>query len=342
MTPNPPTATRRVVLAAHPKGRPVLTDFRVEDVPLPPLGDQDVLVETLHLSLDPYMRQLMDAVGPAYAPPVAIGAPMVGEAVGRVVATRHARWSPGDVVIGPIGWQEHAVLPGQALAAVDASASPSLALGVLGMPGFTAWVGLLEVGRPSPGETLVVAAATGAVGAVVGQIAKLKGLHVVGIAGGADKCAHATGVLGFDACLDRHAPDLPGRLAAACPRGIDIYFENVGGDVLDAVLPLLNIGARIPLIGHIADYDGAAGGPDRRPALLAAVLQKRVRMQGLVILDHYAEHFEAFRRAMSGWVADGRISALEHRVAGLEQAPAAFIAMLEGRNFGKALVDVAR
>lgn len=167
-------------------------------------------------------------------------------------------------------------------------------------------------------------------------------MRVVGIAGGADKCRHAVEELGFDACLDRHAPDLPGRLAQACPDGIDVYFENVGGAVLDAVLPLLNIGARIPLIGHIADYNGAAAQrPDHRPALLAAVLQKRIRMQGMIILDHYADRFEAFRRDMEGWIADGRITAREHRVDGLENAPEAFIGLLEGRNFGKVVVRVA-
>ena len=341
MTTQPPSTSRRIVLAARPQGRPSPSDFRLEHVPVPGHVDGQVLLQTLYLSLDPYMRQQMDAVAPVYSSSIEPGAPMAGEAVGRVLASRHPRWREGDLVLGPAGWQEHAVLDGDALTLAGALEPPSLALGVLGMPAFTAYVGLLDIGRPRAGETLVVAAATGAVGAVAGQIGKLKGMRVVGIAGGADKCRHAIEELGFDACLDRHAPDLASRLAQACPGGIDIYFENVGGAVLDAVLPLLNVGARIPLIGHIADYNGGADqGPDRRPALLAAVLQKRIRMQGMIILDHYADRFEAFRRDMAGWLADGRITAREHRVEGLAQAPEAFIGMLDGHNFGKVVVRV--
>lgn len=331
----------RIVLAARPRGRPQLSDFRLEHVPVPEPAEGQVLLRTMFLSLDPYMRQQMDAVAPVYSSSIALGAPMAGEAVGRVVASRHPRWRAGDLALGPAGWQEHALLDGNALTPLGPMQSPSQALGVLGMPAFTAYVGLLDIGRPRVGETLVVAAATGAVGAIVGQIARLKGMRVVGIAGGADKCVHAVEALGFDACLDRHAPDLASRLAQACPGGIDIYFENVGGAVLDAVLPLLNVGARIPLIGHIADYNGATDrGVDHRPVLLAAVLQKRIRMQGMIILDHYADRFEAFRRDMAGWLADGRIAEREHRVEGLERAPDAFIGMLEGRNFGKVVVRV--
>ena len=341
MTAQPPTTSRRIVLAARPRGRPSPSDFRLEHVPVPAPVEGQVLLRTMFLSLDPYMRQQMDAVAPVYSSSIALGAPMAGEVVGRVVASRHPRWREGDLALGPGGWQEHALLDGGTLTPPGLLQSPSQALGVLGMPAFTAYVGLLDIGRPRVGETLVVAAATGAVGAIVGQIARLKGMRVVGIAGGADKCVHAVEALGFDACLDRHAPDLASRLAQACPGGIDIYFENVGGAVLDAVLPLLNIGARIPLIGHIADYNGGAEqGPDRRPALLAAVLQKRIRMQGMIILDHYADRFEAFRRDMAGWLADGRIATREHRVEGLEQAPEAFIGLLEGRNFGKVVVRI--
>jgi NADPH-dependent curcumin reductase CurA len=339
----PPPVSRRIVLAARPRGRPSRDDFRLEHVPVPEPGERQVLLQTLYLSLDPYMRQQMDAVAPVYSSSIPLGAPMAGEAVGRVVASRHPRWREGDLALGPAGWQEHALLDGGALTRPGPVPSLSQALGVLGMPAFTAYVGLLDIGRPRVGETLVVAAATGAVGAAVGQIAKLKGMRVVGIAGGAEKCPYATAELGFDACLARHAPALAGRLSHACPDGIDIYFENVGGAVLDAVLPLLNVGARIPLIGHIADYNGAAGLPgDHRPALLAAVLQKRIRMQGMIILDHYADRFAAFRRDMAGWLADGRIAEREHRVEGLERAPDAFIGMLEGRNFGKVVVRVGQ
>jgi NADPH-dependent curcumin reductase CurA len=211
------------------------------------------------------------------------------------------------------------------------------------MPAFTAYVGLLDIGQPRPGETVVVAAATGAVGSVVGQIARLKGARVVGIAGGAEKCRHAVEVLGFDACLDHRAPGLAERLAAACPDGIDVYFENVGGAVFDAVLPLLNDGARVPLCGVIAHYNDAAPppGPDRLPQAMATLLQRRIRMQGFIILDHYADHFGAFRHDMGQWLAEGRITLREDRVDGLEQAPAAFVGLLQGRNFGKLVVRVA-
>jgi NADPH-dependent curcumin reductase CurA len=222
-------------------------------------------------------------------------------------------------------------------------AQPSLALGVLGMPAFTAYVGLLDIGQPEPGETVVVAAATGGVGAVVGQIAKLKGTRVVGIAGGAEKCRYAVAELGFDVCLDRHDSQLAARLTAACPRGIDIYFENVGGEVFDAVLPLLNIRARVPVCGVIAHYNDETlpSRPNPLPLLLSTLLQKRIRMQGLIILDHYAERFDAFRRDMSEWVAAARVKQREDLVDGLENAPAAFIGLLEGRNFGKVVVRVA-
>ena len=341
MPTSPAPTSRRIVLAARPRGRPSPQDFRLEHIPVPTPADGQVLLRTLFLSLDPYMRQQMDEVAPVYSSSIDIGAPMAGEVVGRVLASRHPRWRAGDLALGAAGWQEHALLDGGAMTPLGTLAHPSWALGVLGMPAFTAYVGLLDIGRPRVGETFVVAAATGAVGAVAGQIARLKGMRVVGIAGGADKCLYAVEDLGFDACLDRHSPDLPSRLAQACPDGIDVYFENVGGRVLDAVVPLLNIGARIPLIGHIADYNGAsAQGPDRRPALMAAVLQKRIRMQGMIILDHYADRFEAFRRDMEGWLADGRITAREDRVDGLENAPEAFVGLLEGRNFGKVVVRV--
>jgi NADPH-dependent curcumin reductase CurA len=268
---------------------------------------------------------------------------MVGGTVNRVADSKHPRFRPGDLVLGNAGWQDYALSDGSDLIPLGDMTRPSLALGGLGMPAFTAYVGLLDIGRPSPGETEVVAAATGAVGAVVGQIAKLKGARVVSIAGGAAKCRHAVEELGFDVCLDRHEPDLAERLAAACPGGIDVYFENVGGAVFDAVLPLLNIGARVPVCGHIADYNNETlpSGPNRLPLLMAAVLQKRIRMQGFVILDHYATRFDDFRREVGDWIAAGRIKLREDVVDGLENAPEAFVGLLEGRNFGKLIVRVA-
>ena len=335
---------RRITLAAHPKGLPGARDFLLDTQPVPEPADGEVLLRTRYLSIDPYMRNLMDEVGPGYAPPVRLGQTTVGGTVSRVVASRNQRFQVGETVLSNAGWQDYALSDGSDLTPLEGLAQPSLALGGLGMPGFTAYVGLLDIGQPRPGETVVVAAATGAVGSVVGQLAKLKGARVVGIAGGAEKCRHAIEVLGFDACVDHRAPDLESRLAAACPDGIDVYFENVGGDVLDAVIPLLNLHARIPVCGFIAHYndlEGAGSGLDKRPQLLATLLQKRIRMQGFIILDHYADRFAAFRREMSQWVADGRVLLQEDLVDGLEQAPAALIGLLQGRNLGKVVVRVA-
>ncbi len=332
---------RRIVLAARPNGRPAKSDFRLEPVPVPLPADGQVLLQTLWLSIDPYMRNLMEEPGPGYAPPVALGMTMPGGTVSRVVASRHERFGVGELVLATAGWQDFALSDGSDLLPIGDPAQPSLALGGLGMPGFTAYVGLLDIGQPKSGETVVVAAATGAVGAVVGQLAKLKGARVVGIAGGADKCSYAVDELGFDACLDRRAPDLAGRLTAACPGGVDVYFENVGGDVLDAVLPLLNLGARVPVCGFISHYNGGDVDGGSRARLLATVLARRVRLQGFIILDHYATRFDAFRQDMSDWIAGGRIRLREHRVDGLEHAPAALAGLLEGRNFGKVVVKVA-
>ena len=339
----PTDTNRRIVLAARPRGLPGAADFRLESAPVPMPGEGQVLLRTLWLSLDPYMRNLMDAAGTAYAPAVPLGQPMVGGTVSRVVASRHPGFRAGDLVLGNAGWQDYAVSDGTDLQPLGDMPQPSLALGVLGMPAFTAYVGLLDIGQPQPGETVVVAAATGAVGSVVGQIARLRGARVVGIAGGEDKCRYAVEELGFDACLDHTAPDLPSRLAAACPDGIDVYFENVGGAVFDAVLPRLNLNARVPVCGVIAHYNeaGSPPGPDRLPAVMATVLQRRIRMQGFVILDHYATRFEAFRRDMAGWLAEGKVKFREDRVEGLEHAPAAFTGLLQGRNFGKLVVRVA-
>lgn len=337
------TINRRIVLAARPRGVPTADDFRIEDTAVPVPADNQVLLRTLYLSLDPYMRNVMEEVGPVYAPSVPLDTPMVGATVSRVVASRHPQFQVGELVLANAGWQDYAVSDGNDLMSLGAMAQPSRALGGLGMPAFTAYVGLLDIGQPRPGETVVVAAATGAVGAVVGQLAHLKGARVVGIAGGADKCRYAVEELGFDVCLDRHEAHLAERLAAACPAGIDVYFENVGGPVFDAVLPLLNVGARVPVCGVIAHYNDAElpPGPNLLPRVLSSVLQKRIRVQGFIILDHYADRFEAFRRDMGAWVDAGQVKLREDVIDGLEQAPAAFIGLLEGRNFGKLVVRVA-
>jgi NADPH-dependent curcumin reductase len=341
--PQSDTVNRRVVLAERPRGQPMPSDFRLEETVVPTPAEGQVLLRTLYLSLDPYMRNLMEEVGPGYAPSVPLGAPMVGGTVSRVVVSRHSKFKSGELVLGHSGWQDYSLSDGRDLIALGEMRQPSLALGGLGMPAFTAYVGLLDIGQPKPGETVVVAAATGAVGAVVGQVAKLKGARVVGIAGGPDKCRYATEELGFDVCLDRRDPQFAQRLAEACPSGIDVYFENVGGAVFDAVLPLLNIAARVPVCGFIAHYNDTAppAGPNRMPQLLATLLQKRIRMQGFIILDHYADRFDTFQREMSEWIATGRVKVREDVVTGLENAPAALIGLLEGRNFGKVVVQVA-
>jgi NADPH-dependent curcumin reductase CurA len=333
---------RRIVLAARPRGLPTPQDFRLEQATIPTPGEGQVLLRTLYLSVDPYMRNLMEEVGPTYAPSVRLGEPLVGGTVNRVVVSRHPKYRDGDLVLGNAGWQDYALSDGHDLLPLGDMAQPSLALGGLGMPGFTAYIGLLDIGKPRKGDTVVVAAATGAVGSVVGQIAKLRGARVVAIAGGTAKCRYAVEELGFDACLDRHDPHLGARLSAACPEGIDVYFENVGGAVFDAVFPLLNIGARVPVCGYIAHYNDQAlpSAPDRLPALLATLLQKRICMQGFIILDHYETRFDAFRQEMGEWVSSGRVKLREHRVAGLENAPAALVGLLQGQNFGKTVVHV--
>jgi NADPH-dependent curcumin reductase CurA len=340
--PQRPSVNRRIVLAARPHGAPTPRDFRLEEAAVPTPVEGQVLLRTLNLSLDPYMRGRMSE-GPSYAPPVALGEVMVGGTVNRVVASTHPKFREGDLVLGNAGWQDYALSDGQDLMPLGDVAHPSYALSVLGMPGFTAYHGLLNIGEPRPGETVVVASASGAVGAVVGQIARLKGARVVGIAGGADKCRYVVGELGFDVCLDRHDPRFAQQLAAACPNGIDVYFENVGGAVFDAVLPLLNNGARVPVCGFIAHYNDKElpPGPDRLPLLMRMLLNKRIRAQGFIILDHYADGFAPFFRDMSAWVATGKVKLREDLVDGLENAPAALMGLLEGKNFGKVVVHVA-
>ncbi|HEY5804250.1 MAG TPA: NADP-dependent oxidoreductase [Lysobacter sp.] len=340
--PQSPNVNRRIVLSARPKGAPTSQDFRLEQLDVPAPEEGQVLLRTLYLSLDPYMRGRMSDA-PSYAPPVELGDVMVGGTVNRVVASKHPKFAEGDLVLGGAGWQDYALSDGRDLMRLGDTAHPSLALSVLGMPGFTAYHGLLNIGEPKAGETVVVAAASGAVGAVVGQIARIKGARVVGIAGGADKCSYVRDELGFDACIDRNDPQFAKQLAQACPDGVDVYFENVGGAVLDAVLPLLNDGARVPVCGLIAHYNDQKlpAGPDRLPLLMGLLLRKRIRAQGFIILDHYADGFAAFYREMSGWVAEGKVKFREDVVEGLEHAPSAFIGMLEGKNFGKLVVHVA-
>lgn len=333
---------RRIVLARRPRGEPAAGDFRLERQAVPVPGKGEVLLRTRLLSLDPYMRGRMNDA-PSYAPPVALDAVMTGQTVSVVEASGNPDFAVGELVLANTGWQDYSLSDGHDLVRIDAAmAHPSYALGVLGMPGLTAYVGLLDLGQPEPGQTVAVAAATGAVGSVVGQIARLKGCRVVGIAGGGDKCEYAVRALGFDVCLDHREPELAGRLAAACPAGVDVYFENVGGAVLEAVVPLLNLGARVVVCGLIAWYNLAQppAGPDRTPQLLSAVLRRRLRIQGFLVFDHY-HRMPAFRGDMTAWLADGRVKYREEIIDGLESAPQGLIGMLRGKNFGKLVVRVS-
>lgn len=334
---------RRIVLAARPEGEPTPDHFRLETAPVPEPGPGQVLIRIIWLSLDPYMRGRMSAAK-SYAKPVEIGDVMEGGTVGEVVASNHPDYAPGDFVLSHSGWQEYAIADGHSVRKLDPNLAPlSTALGVLGMPGMTAYTGLLNIGQPKPGETVVVAAAAGPVGSAVGQIAKIKGCHVVGIAGGAQKCAYLLNELGFDAAIDHHAPDMPERLAEACPNGIDVYFENVGGEVWNAVFPLLNDFARIPVCGLVAHYSDTTlpPGPDRTPLLMRAILSNRLTLRGFIVRD-FASQAEEFRREVGNWLRAGRIKYREDVVEGLENAPEAFIGMLKGRNFGKMLVRMGR
>lgn len=334
---------RRIVLARRPQGQPSPDCFRMDTLPIPPVQDGEVLLRTVYLSLDPYMRGRMSE-DPSYVEPVAINEVMCGATVSRVETSRAAGFAAGDLVLAYAGWQDYAVTNTTGLVKLDCAASPaSWSLGVLGMTGFTAYVGLLDIGRPVAGDMVVVAGAAGAVGGTVGQLAKLKGCRAVGIAGGAEKCEYAVREMGFDACVDHHRADLAQQLADACPRGIDVYFENVGGPVLMAVWPLLNINARVPVCGLIAWYSltELPPGPDLSPILMRTILVKRVKVHGFINFDH-AHRQADFLRDMSGWLKSKQIAYREDVVEGLEQAPQAFIGMLRGDNLGKLVIRVSK
>ncbi len=332
----------RIVLASRPHGEPTADNFRTETVELPDLSEGEVLLRTVYLSLDPYMRGRMSAAE-SYAEPVEVGDVMVGATVAQVMQSRSPRVAAGSHVLAYSGWQTHAVVDGNAVRVLDPSAAPlSTALGVLGMPGFTAYSGLLRIGQPKEGETVVVAAAAGPVGSAVGQIAMIHGARAVGIAGGPDKCAYVRDKLGFDAAIDHRSPDFADRLKAAVPDGIDVYFENVGGPVAAAVLPLLNTYARIPVCGLVSQYNVtlAPEGPDRLPAFMGLVLTKSLTVRGFIQSEFVREMSADFERDASRWVADGRLKYREDVVHGLANAPAAFLGMLHGKNFGKLVVRV--
>jgi NADPH-dependent curcumin reductase CurA len=336
-----PPINRRIVLASHPTGTPTAANFRLEQFAVPALKPGEILLHTQYLSLDPYMRSRMNAAD-GYAASVKLGQVMVGGTVARVEQSRNPGFQVGDMVMAYSGWQEYEVSDGRGVSKLDPRIDPpSYALGVLGMPGLTAYVGLLDLGEPKPGETLVLAASTGAVGSVVGQIGKIKGCRVVGIAGAAEKCRYAVEKLGYDACISHYDSDMAEQLAVACPNGIDVYFENVGGSSWEAVMPLLNNFSRIPVCGLIAHYNQKSlpPGPDRMSLLQSMILSKRIKMQGFIISDHY-QRVPDFVRDVSQWLGEGKMSYKEHVVEGLENAPEAFLGLFKGVNFGKLVVKI--
>lgn len=333
----------RIVLAARPKGKPADTDFRVEKVPIPQPGAHELLLQTRYLSLDPYMRGRMDDVK-SYAPPLQIGDVMTGESVAMVILSNVPEFSVGDLVLANTGWQTHYLSNGKGLRKIDPKAAPiTTRLGVLGMPGFTAYCGLHIIGQPKVGETVVVAAASGAVGSVVGQLAKLAGARAVGIAGSSEKCKFVRDVLGFDEAINHKSPKFTQELAAACPAGIDVYFENVGGSIWQAILPLLNKFARVPVCGLISQYNGV---PDEdlknsAAATMRQVLFKSLTLRGFVNFD-FLDYYPEFLAQVGDAIRSGKIKYREDIVEGLENAPRALIGMLEGRNFGKLMIRVSQ
>jgi NADPH-dependent curcumin reductase len=332
---------RRISLARRPAGEPSEADFTFSEGTLEDLQSGQMLLRTLWLSLDPYMRGRMSD-RKSYASPVGIGEVMVGGTVSEVVASKLERFSPGDIVEGRTDWQEYALSDGIGMRKVDPALGPiSTALGVLGMPGMTAYFGLFNIGQPKPGETVVVSAAAGAVGAIVGQLAKIKGCRVIGVAGAAEKCAYVVDELGFDECVSHREPDLGQRLQKACPNGIDVYFENVGGKVFEAVFPLLNDFARIPVCGLIAHYNDTElpAGPNQVPLLMRAILSHRWTVRGFIVGD-FLDQQASFCEDVSRWIKEKRIKYREDIVEGLENAPGAFLKLFRGENFGKLLVRV--
>ncbi len=337
------TTATSITLASRPKGAPVPENFAQETRELPAPGEGEFLVRVIWLSLDPYMRGRMDDVK-SYAEPVAIGGVMEGGAVGEVLVSNNAKFTVGDIVTAQFGWTTHAISDGEGVRKVDPAVAPiSTALGALGMPGITAWVGLNEIAGAQAGETIVVSAATGAVGGMVGQLAKAKGMRVIGVAGGADKCAFAVEELGYDVCLDHRAMDakaLAGAMKEAAPDGVDVYFENVGGKTLEAVLTRMNTGGRIAVCGMIAWYSGQGIlEAQPLPAVWRNILTRRLRVQGFIIFDHF-HLMDQFQQEVGPLVGNGAIKVKESVSEGLENAPAAFLDLLRGGNFGKQLVRV--
>ena len=329
---------KRIVLANRPLGLPKLSDFTLVEAPVPQPGEGEFLVRAHYLSLDPYQRGRMND-GPSYAAPVGIGEVMVGGVVGEITLSNHPDYAIGETVVGNLGWQQYAVSDGQGIRKVDPGLAPvSTALGILGMPGMTAYFGLLEIGKLKPDDTLVVTSAAGAVGSAVGQIGKLKGCRIIGVAGSDSKVDYLVSELGFDDAFNyKTVKNYYRKLRTLCPKGIDVYFDNVGGAVTDAVFRLINVGARIVICGQISQYNLTR--PEMGPRFLWQLIVKRARIEGFLVGD-FAERYEAGLQEMASWLADEKIRYREDIAEGIEQAPEAFIGLLQGRNHGKQLVKI--
>ena len=334
---------RQIKLASRPNGEPTADNFDMATSDIPTPNANEMLLRTVYLSLDPYMRGRMSDAK-SYADPLAIGDVIMGGTVAQVVESNVDGFAVGDLVVSNSGWQDYSVSDGEGILKLDKNMSnPSYGLGVLGMPGFTGYMGLTDIGKPQKGETLVVAAATGPVGATVGQVGNQYGLRTIGVAGGKEKCDFAVNELGFDICIDHRADDFAEQLKAACPNGIDIYYESVGGKVLDAVLPLLNDHARIPVCGLVSQYNATdlPDGKDRLGMLMGLILSQRLTVRGFIIFEEYGDHFPEFLATMSKWVESGDVKTKEYIADGLDNAPDAFVGMLNGDNFGKTVVKVS-
>ncbi len=330
---------RKFTLAARPVGMPKMSDFKLVEEPVKAACDGEIVVRALFISVDPYMRGRMNDAK-SYAAPMAIGGTMVGGVVGQVIESKNPKFKPGDIVQGEFGWQEYAVSDGKGIRKIDPSIAPiSTSIGVLGMPGLTAYFGLLEIGQPKAGETVVVSGAAGAVGMVVGQIAKIKGCRVVGIAGSDDKVRYLIDELGFDGAFNyKSTKNYVEKLKELCPNGIDVYFDNVGGEITDAVVPLLNVKGRMSICGQISQYNLEK--PETGPRWLWAMIVKQARVEGFLVFQFF-DKFAPAAAEMAGWIKEGKLKYREDIVEGFENLPQAFIGMLEGDNTGKRLVKVS-
>ncbi|MBL0387577.1 NADP-dependent oxidoreductase [Tumebacillus sp. ITR2] len=330
---------RQFLLTSRPVGMPADENFELREVTLPDLEDGQVLVRTLYLSVDPYMRGRMSDAK-SYVEPYPLGEVLQGGVVGEIVESKNERWQPGDVVVGLLGWQDFSVSNGRGLLKIDPSVAPiSTALGVVGMPGLTAYFGLLEIGQPQEGETVVVSGAAGAVGTIVGQIAKIKGCRVVGIAGDDEKCAYLTHELGFDVAINyKTTADMRAALKEACPNGVDVYFDNVGGEITDAVMSRINFQARIAICGQISQYNLEK--PDLGPRVFTQLLKSSALAKGFIVNDYAKQHKEGMQQ-LGQWVMEGKIKYRENIVDGLENVVEAFLGLFRGDNIGKQLVKVA-